>query len=107
MSLHSPRHGQPPHGSSLYGRGHYPPAAHNGAPRAENAEDGGGNVCRRAGCTTIITDMSMNGFCSNDCVLSQSREIYQSWSAAGSASGPTSGPTAGPAAGPTAAAAVR
>ena len=94
MSLHSPRHGQPPHGSSLYGRGHYPPAAHNGAPRAENAEDGGGNVCRRAGCTTIITDMSMNGFCSNDCVLSQSRDVYNNWSGGGAHAHAHGGPSA-------------
>ena len=40
-------------------------------------------ACRRPGCATPISDYGMNGFCSNDCVLSQSREIYNSWSSNG------------------------
>ncbi len=38
--------------------------------------------CRRPNCANSVHDFSMNGFCSNECVLSQSREIYHTWSSA-------------------------
>ena len=59
----------------MYGRPPYPTL---GTPRSEGAEEG--NACRRPNCTNNVPDMSMNGFCSNDCVLGQSRDVYNNWS---------------------------
>ena len=73
-------------GSNGPGAGPASPASDNGdAPAGVAASSGAVSrpACRRPGCANPISDYSMNGFCSNNCVLSQSREVYNSWSSNG------------------------
>ena len=58
----------------------------NSSSTTSTTPGGSAPTCRRHGCSNTVIDPSgsMNGYCSNECVLSQSRDIYNNWSSSAS-----------------------